>query len=141
MAVRYGKVRQGDIIPYGTLAHASKELRQAYYTFGVVHDCDWQPLPCPPLDVEDTHPDPADVVFVKELSQALANAIDSLPPRQARILTLRYGLGLDRDLTLEEVGRAFDVSRERIRQLEAQALRKLKHPIWYKELRAFINVD
>jgi RNA polymerase primary sigma factor len=63
----------------------------------------------------------------------------SLNPREERILRMRFGIGMNTDHTLEEVGRQFSLTRERIRQIEARALRKLKHPSRSSVLRSFLN--
>jgi RNA polymerase primary sigma factor len=63
----------------------------------------------------------------------------SLTPREERILRMRFGLGTNNDHTLEEVGQKFSVTRERIRQIEAKALRKLKHPSRSRVLRSFLD--
>ena len=65
--------------------------------------------------------------------------LDSLTPREAKVLRMRFGIEMSTDHTLEEVGKQFDVTRERIRQIEAKALRKLKHPSRSDKLRSFID--
>jgi RNA polymerase primary sigma factor len=63
-----------------------------------------------------------------------------LTPREERILPMRFGIGMDSSHTLEEVGKQFSVTRERIRQIEAKTLRKLKHPHHSRKLRGFLNI-
>ena len=63
----------------------------------------------------------------------------SLTPREERVLRMRFGIGMNTDHTLEEVGQQFCVTRERIRQIEAKALRKLKHPSRSRKLRSFLD--
>jgi RNA polymerase primary sigma factor len=63
----------------------------------------------------------------------------TLTPREEKVLRLRFGIGERADHTLEEVGKDFDVTRERIRQIEAKALRKLRHPIRNKKLKSFVE--
>ena len=63
----------------------------------------------------------------------------SLTPREERVLRMRFGIGMNTDHTLEEVGQQFSVTRERIRQIEAKALRKLKHPSRSRKLRSFLG--
>ncbi|MBI2891007.1 MAG: RNA polymerase sigma factor RpoD [Nitrospirae bacterium] len=75
----------------------------------------------------------------KDLHEQIQKALATLTPREERVLRLRFGLGVDSDHTLEEVGRDFQVTRERIRQIEAKALRKLRHPIRSKKLKTFIK--
>ena len=73
------------------------------------------------------------------LREELNNALSSLTPREREVDTLRFGLEDGRARTLEEVGREFNVTRERIRQIEAKALRKLRHPSRSKRLKDFLN--
>ena len=72
--------------------------------------------------------DPADLASVMLMNEKLREVLDTLTPREKRVLELRYGLEDGRPRTLEEVGKEFSVTRERIRQIEAKALRKLRHP-------------
>jgi RNA polymerase sigma factor (sigma-70 family) len=122
----YGKVLSGHTIPYGTLAEASYELRKAYYYGGYLHDEDLPELPV--WEPDDVVIDPLEVVHQKDIARLVEEVIDTLTPREAKVLRLRFGIGLAQDYTLEEVGIRFDVTRERIRQIEAKALRKMKHP-------------
>jgi RNA polymerase sigma factor (sigma-70 family) len=69
-----------------------------------------------------------DIFEENQYKKRINDALDSLTPREAKVLRLRYGFGFDKDLTLEEVGSMFDKTRERIRQVEAKALRKMRHP-------------
>ena len=73
------------------------------------------------------------------LRRELANVLKSLTPREERVLTLRFGLEDGRAHTLEELGKEFNVTRERIRQIEAKALRKLRHPSRAKRLRDYLE--
>ena len=73
------------------------------------------------------------------LKETLLNVLNSLTPREEKVLRLRYGVDDGRPRTLEEVGREFNVTRERIRQIEAKALRKLRHPSRSKHLRDFLD--
>ena len=123
---RYGRTERGDRIPYGTLANASYELRRAYYYGGYPKDEHFPELPVWELD--DVVVDPMEVVHQQDIARVLQEVIDTLTPRQAKVLRLRWGLELSHDRTLEEVGVLFDVTRERIRQIETTALRKLLHP-------------
>ena len=72
-------------------------------------------------------------------SHRLGRSLYSLTPREERVLRMRFGIGMNTDHTLEEVGQQFSVTRERIRQIEAKALRKLKHPSWSRKLRSFLD--
>ena len=82
---------------------------------------------------------PADAVINLNLCEQTRKVLATLTPREEKVLRMRFGIGQRADHTLEEVGRDFDVTRERIRQIEAKALRKLRHPSRAKKLRAFIE--
>ncbi len=82
---------------------------------------------------------PIDAVIQSGLRDAITEVLASLTPREERIIRMRYGLGMTGDHTLEEVGNTFSVTRERIRQIEAKALRKLKHPSRSRLLRSFLD--
>jgi RNA polymerase sigma factor (sigma-70 family) len=125
---RYNNIERGDTIPYGTLADASPELRATYYYYGYRNDADMPPIPCPPPDLSGSYVCPEEELFKKEMTQVINDVLDGLAPKEAKVLRLRFGFDSSYDLTLEEVGRTFDLTRERIRQIEAKALRKLKHP-------------
>ena len=84
-------------------------------------------------------PDPGDTVSLKLLREQLAQVLDTLQPREKRVLVLRFGLLDGTPRTLEEVGREFQVTRERIRQIEAKAMRKLRHPSRSKYLKDYWN--
>ncbi len=82
---------------------------------------------------------PQELSMVSSLRECLSQVMSSLSPREAKVLRMRYGINADCDHTLEEVGRCFAVTRERIRQIEAQAIAKLKHPSRIEELRVFMT--
>jgi RNA polymerase primary sigma factor len=82
---------------------------------------------------------PLDAMIQSNLRETTTRMLASLTPREERILRMRFGLGMNSDHTLEEVGQQFSVTRERIRQIEAKALRKLKHPSRSKALRSFLD--
>ena len=82
---------------------------------------------------------PADNVITNSLEETTRKVLATLTPREERVLRMRFGIGEQTDHTLEEVGQDFEVTRERIRQIEAKALRKLRHPSRSKRLRAFIE--
>jgi RNA polymerase primary sigma factor len=100
-------------------------------------------------DDEDSHlgdfiednsaPAPLDSATAEGLSEATQSVLGSLTPREAKVLRMRFGIDMNTDHTLEEVGKQFDVTRERIRQIEAKALRKLRHPSRSEGLRSFIE--
>ncbi len=81
---------------------------------------------------------PHEASMVTSLRECLKQVMSSLSPREAKVLRMRYGIDVDCDHTLEEVGKCFAVTRERIRQIEAQAIQKLKHPSRIEELRVFM---
>ena len=90
--------------------------------------------------VEDkTMPQPAEVVTNELLKEQLNEILASLPPKERRVVELRFGLGDGRRRTLEEVGQQFNVTRERVRQIEAKALRKLRHPSRSRKLRDYLE--
>ncbi|AKH39390.1 RNA polymerase sigma factor RpoD [Nitrosomonas communis] len=82
---------------------------------------------------------PADAAVYASLRNATKDVLDSLTPREAKVLRMRFGIEMNTDHTLEEVGKQFDVTRERIRQIEAKALRKLRHPARSDRLRSFLD--
>ena len=82
---------------------------------------------------------PVDAAVYANLREATKEILDSLTPREAKVLRMRFGIEMNTDHTLEEVGKQFDVTRERIRQIEAKALRKLRHPTRSDKLRSFID--
>jgi len=82
---------------------------------------------------------PDEASMVTSLRECLSQVMSSLTPREAKVLRMRYGIDVDCDHTLEEVGKCFAVTRERIRQIEAQAIVKLKHPSRVEELRVFMT--
>ena len=88
---------------------------------------------------DDDAPAPADAVAVALLKEQLSEVLNTLTPREAKVLRLRYGLDDGKARTLEEVGKEFNVTRERIRQIEAKALRKLRHPSRSKKLKDFLE--
>ena len=75
------------------------------------------------------------------LSETVRDVLAGLTPREAKVLRMRFGIDMNTDHTLEEVGKQFDVTRERIRQIEAKALRKLRHPSRSEQLRSFLDID
>jgi len=100
-------------------------------------------------DDEDSHlgdfiedvsiPSPVDSATFEGLRRATQEMLHGLTPREAKVLRMRFGIDMNTDHTLEEVGKQFDVTRERIRQIEAKALRKLRHPSRSEQLRSFLD--
>ena len=82
---------------------------------------------------------PLDAAIQENLKEQTTQILSSLTPREERVLRMRFGIGMNTDHTLEEVGLQFSVTRERIRQIEAKALRKLKHPSRSKQLKSFLE--
>ena len=84
---------------------------------------------------------PAEAAMYSGLRDATCEVLDSLTQREAKVLRMRFGIEMNTDHTLEEVGKQFDVTRERIRQIEAKALRKLRHPSRSEQLRSFLDIE
>lgn len=124
---RHGKMYRGKGLPYGTLANASYELHKAYYYHGYKEDWMMPEIPCPPYEHVECH-SPEEEVFKKDMVRVVEEVLNGITPREKTVLCMRFGIGLTQDYSLEEIGNIFDVTRERIRQIEAKALRKMKHP-------------
>ena len=84
---------------------------------------------------------PVDKATTTGLTDTVQKVLGGLTPREAKVLRMRFGIDMNTDHTLEEVGKQFDVTRERIRQIEAKALRKLRHPTRSEQLRSFLNLE
>jgi RNA polymerase primary sigma factor len=82
---------------------------------------------------------PADAALHASMRGVVKDVLDCLTPRAAKVLRVRFGIEMSTDHTLEEVGKQFDVTRERIRQIEAKALRKLRHPSRSDKLKSFLE--
>ena len=123
----YGKINKGQTIPYGTLAGASQELIKVYYYYGCREDSMLPEFPCLPYEEEPTI-DPDEELCKAQLAEHVKELLDTLTPRESKVLRMRFRIELDADHTLEEVGKALYVTKERIRQIEAKALRKMKRP-------------
>ena len=136
----YGRTLTGHTVPYGTFVGASPELKQAYYMYGYLRDEDMPELPCIPM-MEGEHVDPIEELYKKELIAGVQEVLETLTPRAIKVLQMRFGIGMTQDYTLEEVGVVFDLSRERIRQIEAKALRKLRHPSRSERLSSFLDTE
>ncbi len=92
--------------------------------------------------IEDTNVEsPIDNTTNINLQETVRDVLAGLTPREAKVLRMRFGIDMNTDHTLEEVGKQFDVTRERIRQIEAKALRKLRHPSRSEQLRSFLDID
>jgi RNA polymerase primary sigma factor len=90
---------------------------------------------------DDNMSSPIDSATTEGLREATLEILETLTPREAKVLRMRFGIEMNTDHTLEEVGKQFDVTRERIRQIEAKALRKLRHPSRSEKLKSFIETD
>ena len=90
-------------------------------------------------DLVDEGPSPEDDAILSELKLATTAALETLKPREERVLRKRFGIGLPTDYTLNEIGKGLTVTTERIRQIEAKALRKLKHPSRHRHLVNFLD--
>jgi RNA polymerase primary sigma factor len=90
---------------------------------------------------DDNMNSPIDSATTEGLREATLEILETLTPREAKVLRMRFGIEMNTDHTLEEVGKQFDVTRERIRQIEAKALRKLRHPSRSEKLRSFLESD
>jgi RNA polymerase primary sigma factor len=84
---------------------------------------------------------PIESATSESLRESTREILSTLTPREAKVLRMRFGIDMNTDHTLEEVGKQFDVTRERIRQIEAKALRKLRHPSRAEHLRSFIGEE
>jgi RNA polymerase primary sigma factor len=84
---------------------------------------------------------PVDSATGSGLTGTVQGVLSGLTPREAKVLRMRFGIDMNTDHTLEEVGKQFDVTRERIRQIEAKALRKLRHPTRSEQLRSFLDLE
>jgi RNA polymerase primary sigma factor len=96
-------------------------------------------LPCVPLEGECV--DPYEELFKKELIAVVQKALETLTPKEIKVLQMRFGIGMTQEYTLQEVGVVFNLSRERIRRIEWQALRYMKHPKRSDKLRALCNKE
>ena len=135
----YGKINKGHTIPYGTLVGASTELLRAYYAHGYLRDEDMPELPCVPLEGECV--DPIEEVHKKDVVRLIEAVLEDITPRQKKVLCLRFGIGMTQEYTLEEIGAVFDVTRERIRQIEGRAIRDIKHPSRSDKLKALVTYE
>jgi RNA polymerase primary sigma factor len=88
---------------------------------------------------DESNLSPADAAVYSSLREVAGEVLDTLTPREAKVLRMRFGVDMNTDHTLEEVGKQFDVTRERIRQIEAKALRKLRHPTRSERLKSFLD--
>ena len=90
-------------------------------------------------DLADDGPTAEDAVNLSELKTKITKILAKLTPREERVFRMRFGIGLKTDYTLEEIGQEFSLTKDRIRQIEAKALRKLKHPLLARNLVGFLE--
>jgi len=88
---------------------------------------------------DDKAENPLDAAVAAALAEATLEVLENLTEREQKVLRMRFGIGMNTDHTLEEVGKQFGVTRERIRQIEAKALRKLRHPSRAQKLKTFAD--
>jgi RNA polymerase primary sigma factor len=103
-------------------------MRRGKEPFLSLETCGIDEMIPPNVSQRFIHPDPSAIAVSRELQKRLGDVLSTLSPREEKITRLRFGIGVDREHTLEELGSLFDLTRERIRQIEAKALRALRHP-------------
>ena len=118
------------------LIRALTPLEVPFYVIPGNHD---SPGHNPDFIEDSSMPSPVESATFEGLRRATQDMLHSLTPREAKVLRMRFGIDMTTDHTLEEVGKQFDVTRERIRQIEAKALRKLRHPSRSEQLRSFLD--
>ena len=142
------EIRKTDAVRYSNICKVlADDIESAdSVPFGHRQGDGWRPIAASfyiPLnsayDLADEGPSPEDNVILSELKTAVSSVLESLSPREERVIRKRFGINLTTGYTIEEVGQEFSVTRERIRQIEAKALRKLKQPPLARKLRAFLN--
>lgn len=136
-SARHRGIRKKDTIPYGTLVGASEELRMTYYFHGWKDDNKMPESPC--SEWSDDIQDPEEILERKQVSSVLSDVLDSLTPRRAKILRYRFGIGISHDMTLDEIAIRYDVTRERIRQIEKHAFRLLRNPVRLEILKGLVD--
>jgi len=142
----FQRLESRDPTPEEMASQLGTEVEKVHVTLKTAKDA--ISLDAPINDDEDTmlsdfiedhaHPDPQENSITESLKRCLCKVMGSLTPREEKVLRMRYGIEIGCDHTLEEVGQCFAVTRERIRQIEAQALKKLRHPARSQELHSFI---
>lgn len=142
----FQRIESRDPTPEEMAAQLGTEIDKVHVALKTAKDA--ISLDAPVNDEEDTmlsdfiedhaHPDPQEQSITESLKRCLCKVMGSLTPREEKVLRMRYGIEIACDHTLEEVGQCFAVTRERIRQIEAQALKKLRHPARSHELHAFM---
>ncbi len=142
----FQRIESRDPTPEEMAAQLGTDVEKVHVALKTAKDA--ISLDAPVNDEEDTmlsdfiedhaHPDPQEQSITESLKRCLCKVMGSLTPREEKVLRMRYGIEIACDHTLEEVGQCFAVTRERIRQIEAQALKKLRHPARSHELHAFM---
>ena len=122
------EIRKNDVSRYGAICKVLSDDIEMVDTVPLEYA----------YDIADEGKSPEEEAILSELKKTATVALSSLTAREERVLRMRFGIGLKKDHTLEEVGKTFGMIRERIRQIEAKALRKLKHPSCACKLRSFL---
>ena len=125
------EIRKNDVSRYGAICKVLSDDIEMVDTVPLEYA----------YDIADEGKSPEEEAILSELKKTTTVALSSLTAREERVLRMRFGIGLKKDHTLEEVGKTFGMIRERIRQIEAKALRKLKHPSCACKLRSFLATD
>jgi len=125
------EIRKNDVSRYGAICKVLSDDIEMVDTVPLEYA----------YDIADEGKSPEEEAILSELKKTATVALSSLTAREERVLRMRFGIGLKKDHTLEEVGKTFGMIRERIRQIEAKALRKLKHPSCACKLRSFLATD
>ena len=125
------EIRKNDVSRYGAICKVLSDDIEMVDTVPLEYA----------YDIADEGKSPEEEAILSELKKTATVALSSLTAREERVLRMRFGIGLKKDHTLEEVGKTLGVLRERIRQIEAKALRKLKHPSCACKLRSFLATD
>ena len=125
------EIRKNDVSRYGAICKALSDDIEMVDTVPLEYA----------YDIADEGKSPEEEAILSELKKTTTVALSSLTAREERVLRMRFGIGLKKDHTLEEVGKTFGMIRERIRQIEAKALWKLKHPSCARKLRSFLATD
>ena len=122
------EIRKNDVSRYGAICKVLSDDIEMVDTVPLEYA----------YDIADEGKSPEEEAILSELKKTTTVALSSLTAREERVLRMRFGIGLKKDHTLEEVGKTFGMIRERIRQIEAKALWKLKHPSCACKLRSFL---
>ena len=123
------EIRKNDVSRYGAICRVLSDDIEMVDTVPLEYA----------YDIADEGKSPEEEAILSELKKTTTVALSSLTAREERVLRMRFGIGLKKDHTLEEVGKTFGMIRERIRQIEAKALRKMRHPTRSEKLRSYLD--